>query len=123
MSWLEILGRRVEEKGNRIAARELGVSPSTVSLVMAGKYGASTSNIEARVMAIYGRGGKVECPELGEIDAAECAETHERARKFGRRATGNPETLRLYLGCLKCPARRVTSHRSQVTGKKLAHGS
>ena len=104
--WLEILEQEVERRGQRQTAKALGISPATVHMIIHGKYGASTKKIEAKVKAFFGRGGIIECPELGEIDALECAENFERAKKYGARATGNPETLRLYFTCRKkCPVR------------------
>ena len=105
--WLQILRQQVEAKGLRRVARELGLSTSTVSQAANGKYAASTKAIEARVMGIYGHDGVVACPCAGDLTALECAENYEYARLFGRRATGNPETLRLYLTCLKCPVRAI----------------
>ena len=104
--WLEILKQRVEDKGQAAVSRELGFSRATVSQICGGKYGASTANVEARVLALYSRNGRVACPVLGEIGATECTEHYGRAREYGNRATGNPETLRLYLHCRKmCPVR------------------
>lgn len=102
--WLEILKRQAEVHGRAAVARELGVSPSTISLVLSGKYPAATDGIEARVMAIYGHDGQVACPALGEIDPTMCVTYWERAQKIGVKC-GNPATIRLYKCCLKCDLR------------------
>ena len=102
--WLEILRRQVQARGASLVARELGVSPTTVSLVLSGKYGASTDKIERRAMRIYGSGDGVACPVLGKITPRKCVETWERAGKIGSRA-GNPRTIKLYRECLKCDLR------------------
>lgn len=102
--WLEILRRQVQLRGASLVAREMGVSATTISLVLSGKYGASTDKIERRAMRIYGSGDGVACPELGKITPRKCVETWERAGKIGSRA-GNPKTIKLYRVCLKCDLR------------------
>ncbi len=103
--WIEMLRQQVADKGARQVAKELGVSHTTLSLVVNGKYGAGTKKIEARVAAIYGTAsGLVDCPVRGEMGPALCAENWQRAKLIGMKA-GNPETLRLYKTCLKCPVR------------------
>ncbi len=103
--WLEILKARTEARGQAQTARELGVSRSTVSLVLRGKYPGGTGNIAKKVLNIYGGAGCVSCPVLGEISPAECAENHGQAKSMGT-AAGNPATLRLRLACLDCEVRR-----------------
>ena len=103
MDWLSILRGQVAAKGLPAVARELGVVKSTVSMVVNGKYPASTDRIQARVLATYG-GQTVTCPVLGGIDAAACAANQDRAKRIGLRA-GNPETLRLFKTCSNCPVR------------------
>jgi len=105
MSWLEILKQQVNDKGPRQVARELGISHSTLSLVSAGKYNASTKKVEARIEAIYGHDGMVQCPMLEEIEPAKCADYWNKAKKIGLLA-GNPATLKLYKTCLNCSVRK-----------------
>lgn len=102
-AWLAILVRHVETKGRPTVARELDVSAATLSLVLSGKYPASTEHVEKKVMSIYGHGGKVQCPVLGEIDPALCTDKWELAHKV--RGAGNPATIRLYIACRKCDLR------------------
>lgn len=102
-AWLAILIRQIEAKGRSAVARELGISSSTLSLVLSDKYPASTDNIEKRIGVMYGNSGKVKCPLLGEIDPSACADNWERAQKI--KAAGNPATIRLYIGCRKCDLR------------------
>lgn len=103
--WIEILRREVAAKGPKRVALELGVSRSTVDLVVQGKYSASTRRIESRVERIYGKNGLIECPVKGSLTPLECAENFRRAKAIGMRA-GNPETLRLYRACAECGTRR-----------------
>lgn len=102
--WKQLLARQVASKSVGVVARELGVSSSTVSLVLSDKYGASTDNIERKVRAIYGEDGLVECQEQGKITPAECVETWELAQKIGIQAS-NPVKIRLYMACKKCQLR------------------
>jgi len=105
MIWLQLLKQRVESvEVAAIVARELEISPTTLSLVLADKYPASTERIERKVLRLYSDGGMITCPILGAIDIGKCTVTNERARKIGSRA-GNPRTVRLYKACLKCEVR------------------
>jgi hypothetical protein len=106
MSWIEILKQQVKDKGPRQVARELGVSHSTLSVVCAGKYNASTAKIEKRVSKIYGKDGKVDCPVLGVISPEKCADNWNKAKKL-HRLVSNPDKLKLYYHCIKCPVRSV----------------
>ena len=102
--WIEILKKEVDAKGPKQVAEELGISRSTVDLVLQGKYIADTKSVLERVKSIYGHNGKVLCSILGEIEPIMCAEKWNLAKKIGMMA-GNPETLRLYKTCLKCSVR------------------
>jgi hypothetical protein len=99
----QLLQRHVEMKGRKRVLEELGISSATLSQVLSDKYGASTDAVEARIINIYGHGGKVQCPILGPIDPGRCAVNHKRAQC--RRIAGNPRTIRLYLACRKCDLR------------------
>lgn len=102
--WMEILKTMTAARGQSAVAKEMGVSATTLSLVLAEKYPAATDNIERRVMEIYGDNGVVNCPMLGEIEPSRCAETWQRAQKI--KSPGNPATIRLYAACRKCLKRR-----------------
>lgn len=101
MEWIDTLKKLVTEKGLGQVARELNVSKTTVSLVMAGKYQASSDKVQERVVLVYSKDG-ILCPVLGRIEPTACADIRERANKIGLKA-GNPESLRLFVRCLKCP--------------------
>jgi hypothetical protein len=102
--WFDILRKEVARKGPKLVARELGISRTTVDQVCQGKYQANTEKIEGRVRSIYGNGGDVHCPILGDILPIRCAETWDKAKKIGLKC-GNPETLRLYKTCINCSIR------------------
>jgi hypothetical protein len=105
VDWLEILKKAVEKRGLDQVGRELGVSKTTISLTLSGKYGASTDNVRGLVERIYDPKG-IECPaKEGLIAPNTCAGLRERAVKIGLRA-GNPEVLRAYLTCQKCGLNR-----------------
>ncbi len=105
MNEIEILKKEIEIKGIKQVASELGVSTSSINLLIADKYPGSLENMEKRIKKIYGNGG-IECPVLGKITATKCAEKWNLAKKIGMKA-GNPETLRLYMTCLNCPLRAI----------------
>jgi hypothetical protein len=102
-NWLELLRAQVDDKGSAQVARELSISPTAISLVLHGRYGASTERIASRVTAIYGDPEGVPCPVLGYITPARCAAHHERAQTI--RVAGNPRTIRLHATCRRCPLR------------------
>ena len=104
--WIEILRREVGLRGARQIAKELNISRPTVDLVLKGTYGASTQKVQARVKAMYGHNGAVDCPVLGDITPNVCADNWGRAKRIGMKAS-NPETLRLYSACVHCAIRII----------------
>jgi len=107
MAAVDLLKLKVDAKGQAQVARELGISRTSVSQILSGKYRADPGRIESRIMSIYGGGEKLTCPHRGqEITPAECAAQYDRAAAVGLRATGNPETLRQHHACLHCEKRR-----------------
>ncbi len=102
--WLEVLKQRAEVVGRPATAKELGISPATLSLLLSGKYPASTEHMEERVMKMYGRGGKVVCQVLGEIEPAKCAELWNKAKALGVKGA-NPRVIKQRKACLNCDLR------------------
>lgn len=81
-------------------ARRLDVSTTSVSLLLSGKYGASTAKMAALIVAVLGR---VPCPYLQEeISGAQCIEFHGRAAP-----TSSPYAMRHWRACQTCPHRRA----------------
>lgn len=105
-TWLKILNQNIKQKGAKQVSKELDYSRATVNLCVNGKYDKPVK-VKARVMAIYGNNGKVECPVLGDITPQKCADHHDGAKTVGLRV-GNPDTMILHRTCLKCPVRGGT---------------
>lgn len=101
--WMDILKAQVTKKGRPIVQRELNISSTTLSLVLAEKYGASTDAIEAKVMKFFGDEGRVNCPHLGKIEPGRCIDNWKRAQTT--KTAGNPATIRLLIACRKCDLR------------------
>src|SRR5512139_1056079 len=98
MTWLELLQQAVAEhtRGRAGVADQLGVSRTAISLVLGGKYPASTDHIAAKVLDTYAR---IACPHLGEtITQAQC-------RDFATRSapTNTPRDMRHWRACQGCP--------------------
>lgn len=96
--WMTLL--RNAQHGRSIAqiARELGVSRTSVSLLLAGKYPGKTDKMAERIIKTFLR---TECPYLGrEISADECAD------HSGRMPTSSPTALRHWRACQECSHRR-----------------
>ena len=100
MDWKAILNEQVERKSRKVVCGELGISPSSLSLLLQNKYQASTDQMAERIIKLYGNDGKVECPHLGSIEPADCSKNHKLAQTT--RAAGNPDTIRLHIACRKC---------------------
>ena len=92
--WVFELAAEVDRQGSqRKVAKLLDVSPAVVNQVIRNKYPAGLERMEERVRTLLMR-AKVVCPELGEIDRAECLEI--QARPF---AATNPKRIALYRAC------------------------
>lgn len=97
--WLDLLKKRVDESSMGKVAEELQCSRTAVSLVLAGKYPASTEKFATRVIARYAR---IPCPFLErEISGAECREFHTRETP-----TSSPFAMRHWRACQGCQHRR-----------------
>lgn len=79
VDWMKVLRARVEDRGITAVAADLNLAKGTVSTVLSGKYGASTKNIEERVLGVY-MNETVECPLFGEITRDRCIDHQNRPR-------------------------------------------
>lgn len=98
MTWLELLAQAVADhpRGRAGVALQLDISRTAISLVMAGKYPASTDHIAARVLNTYAR---VDCPHLAQtITQAQCRGNAERSAP-----TNSPRDMRHWRACQGCP--------------------
>lgn len=92
--WLALLRRAVEAGSRADAARELGVSRSSVSLLLNGRYPGGTERMEARIRERY---SKRTCPHTGRgVTASDCA------ARAGDMPTSSPAALRQWRACQTC---------------------
>jgi len=99
--WLAALRQACAESSQSAVAKRLGVTGSTISQVLGGKYAASTAMVEERVRGALMQ-KTVDCPQLGEISAKDCLDW--QAKPF---AATNPLRVRMYTACKTCPLRRA----------------
>lgn len=95
---LDMLRDGVGRLGSQAAAaRALGVSAASISLLLTGRYQADTAQMERRIEQTW---GVVACPHLDqEISAAECG------RYRGRRCpTSSAADLQHWRACRSCAA-------------------
>ncbi|WP_417345750.1 hypothetical protein [Ferrimonas sp.] len=108
--WLEALRKEVGRSSQAKVAKLLGVSPATVSLVLAEKYPGDVDRIARKVEGLLMK-ISVHCPVLGEITQDIC-EQHQ-CRPF---AATNPQRIKLYRACRSgCPH----SHLEERMGSPL----
>ena len=94
--WMSLLESAVNASSKAAVAEILGVSRTAVSLVISGKYPASTDKIAQRVIEAYGR---IDCPFLGtSIALAECKGYHTSAVP-----TSSPRAMKHWRACQTCP--------------------
>lgn len=51
--WVQALAQATEASSQRVVARRLGLSQTAIALVLSNSYGASTREVEAKVLAVY----------------------------------------------------------------------
>jgi hypothetical protein len=96
--WMTLLNTAVNADPRGIAgvAEAIGVSRPALSMVVNGRYPASTDKIAAKVMDVYARN---ECPHLAEpITQHTC---HGYARRPA--PTSSPRDMRHWRACQSCP--------------------
>lgn len=101
--WIEALAAECARVGSQAkVARDLGYSPSTLSLVLKGTYPGSTAAIEA---VVRGRlmSSVVDCPVVGELPTDQC-QRHQQAPW----APHNPQRIAFFRACRSgCPHSRL----------------
>ena len=106
--WFALLLSRTEGTQRSQVAKQLGISPATVSQVLngSGLYGtgqASTERIADKVTHTFGR---YTCPHLTEEAAGEPqVVTAEQCRGYAHSAppTGSPRAMHHWQACRQCP--------------------
>ena len=93
---LTLLKQKVNDLTQGEVAKRLGYSKATISLVVNEKYNGDLNSVLSKVKEVFG-GLKVNCPVLGEIDLAECAEN--KRQPF---SATNPLRVRLFKACKSC---------------------
>lgn len=101
--WLDLLNTAVTRSSKQAVARALGVSRTTISLVVDGKYPAKTDSIQKKVIEVY---GSVDCPHLGqEISLNACRSYHQSTVP-----TSSPRAMKHWQACKGCPHNKGGHH-------------
>ncbi|MEG2173845.1 MAG: hypothetical protein RRY29_11410 [Desulfovibrionaceae bacterium] len=95
LHWLMLLAQAVEASSCAEVARSLGVSRSTVSLCLTGKYPGGTTRMEQRVLTVLG--GHT-CPQTGQ----KVSTSHCQSRRAEAMPTANPYVLQQWRECATC---------------------
>ena len=98
--WMHMLREAVTASSQTAVAERLGVSRTTVSLVLANKYPGKTDRVAARVMNVF---GQVQCTHTGQpIALTVCVSYANR-----RAPLNNPLELSHWRTCRTCALRPV----------------
>ncbi|TWC35084.1 hypothetical protein FBY03_111132 [Pseudomonas sp. SJZ079] len=94
--FVQLLGAEVARSNITATGKRIGMSRSTVSLVLANRYPSpSTAGVERRVMDALGR---LECVALGEeINVEQCQSYREKPAP-----THNPNAMQHWKACQHC---------------------
>lgn len=97
MNWQTLLQREVSATSCAEAARKLGISRTSVSLLVAGKYPGDTRRMARRVNTLLAPERTHTCPHTGEeITITACAKTSAHM------PTSGPAALRRWKACRDC---------------------
>ncbi|MCW9036238.1 MAG: hypothetical protein OQJ97_18630 [Rhodospirillales bacterium] len=80
-------------------AKRIGTSPTAVSQLLSGKYGADVSKMEERIRTEL-LSEEIDCPALERIPLAECHQWREKAGNF---AATDPLRTQMFKACNDCP--------------------
>lgn len=81
--------------GIKKAAEKLGVSRSTISLIVSGQYIASTEHVAKKVMTVF---AKLHCPHLEtDINHIQCRDYSDR-----KAPTTSPRQMKFWRACQSC---------------------
>ena len=94
--WISALARAVEQSSKAAVAKRIGISRTSVSLLLANKYPSpQTNKMQAKVEAVL---NGVNCPLYGALTNAQCQK--ERQKPF---IASNPIRVQQYRTCAQCP--------------------
>jgi len=115
--WVSLVKQRITHfgrGGSAAVAKELEVSPATISGINTGNYPAKTTDLEARVLAKYVN-EVVDCPKLGEIKREVCMQKLSTAQAVGVKGPAHLRKIRA--ACLQCKGGGI--HKSGCEKKML----
>lgn len=91
--------------GIKKAAEQLGVSRSTISLVLSGQYIASSERVARKVLEVFAR---VQCPHLQtDISHQQCRENSSREAP-----TTSPRQMKFWRACQSCNHNTANEHQN-----------
>jgi hypothetical protein len=113
-AWYALLKERCAGAVRARIAQQLGISPTTLSMVIngTGLYGtgvANTARVAERVIHTFGR---YPCPHLtAEGGGAEVVITADQCRSFAHRQppTSSPRAMQHWQACRQCPHREASA--------------
>lgn len=95
LPWFILLTQAAEASSCTEVARKLGVSRTSISLLLAGKYPGNTERMKKRIIAMFG--GHI-CPQSGlRVDSSQC-----QRRRAEPMPTANPHVLHQWRECASC---------------------
>lgn len=95
--FVTLLAREVEQSSRTLAGARIGMSRTTVTLVLGNRYPAtSTAGVERRVMEALGR---IDCVAVGEVVTVEQCQTYREKPA----PTHNPPAMQGWRACQHCP--------------------
>lgn len=92
-AWILALAVECDRTSQKAAARRLGYSPATVSLVLANTYGGDLTKVEQAVRGAF-MAATVACPVVGDLAADTCL-NHQKAPW----APHNPQRIAFFRAC------------------------
>ena len=94
--WREALKFACQQKTQAKIAKQLGYSPTTISLVLNGEYKGNDKNIQEAVEKHLLK-VTVLCPVIGEITKLHCGENQQKPFSSASR-----QSVKLYKACREC---------------------
>lgn len=111
--WIERLARECARGSQVSVATAIGRSPALVSQVLRRKYPGDLDAVEEAVRGAF-MGAQVACPAKGLIATNECQDWQRKSRQF---VNINPDRVRMYRACNRCP-RNARGLHSQKEDRK-----